>query len=181
MSSSDRDHKIETLFSAEHISERVDALAREIIADDPGDILVVIILKGSFVFAADLIRALERNGASAQVDFVTLSSYGMGTESSGQVKLTHDLSEDVTGRNVLLVDDILESGRTIAFAVETMRTRNAASVKTCLLLDKPTQRKVVIEADYVGFSIDPEFVVGYGLDLAKRYRGLPYIGIAQDD
>ena len=181
MSSSDRDHKIETLFSAEQISERVDALAREIVADEPGDILVVIILKGSFVFAADLIRALERNGASAQVDFVTLSSYGMGTKSSGQVKLTHDLSEDVAERNVLLVDDILESGRTIAFAVETMRTRNAASVKACLLLDKPTQRKVAIEADYVGFSIDPEFVVGYGLDLAKRYRGLPYIGIVQDD
>jgi len=181
MSSSDRDHKIETLFSAEQISERVDALAREIIADEPGDILVVIILKGSFVFAADLIRALERNGASAQVDFVTLSSYGMGTKSSGQVELTHDLSEDVAERNVLLVDDILESGRTIAFAVETMRTRNAASVKACLLLDKPTQRKVDIEADYVGFSIDPEFVVGYGLDLAKRYRGLPYIGIVQDD
>jgi hypoxanthine phosphoribosyltransferase len=155
-------------------------LAREIIADEPGDILVVVILKGSFVFAADLVRALERNGASAQVDFVTLSSYGLGTESSGHVKLTHDLSEDVAGRSVLLVDDILESGRTISFAVETMRERNAASVKTCLLLDKPTQRKVNIEADYVGFSIGPEFVVGYGLDLAKRYRGLPYIGIVQD-
>ncbi|NKB19396.1 MAG: hypoxanthine phosphoribosyltransferase [Alphaproteobacteria bacterium] len=181
MSPSDHQHAINTLFSTDDIAERVDALAREIIADEPGDILVVVILKGSFVFAADLIRALERNGASAQVDFVTLSSYGMGTESSGKVNLTHDLSEDVTGRAVLLVDDILESGRTIAFAVETMRERRAASVKTCLLLDKPTQRKVDIEADYVGFTIDPEFVVGYGLDLAKRYRGLPYIGIVQSE
>lgn len=181
MSSYDHEHKIKTMFSAEQIAERVDALAREIVADESGDILVVVILKGSFVFAADLIRALERNGASAQVDFVTLSSYGMGTESSGTVKLTHDLSEDVAGRTVLLVDDILESGRTIAFAVETMRERQAAAVKTCLLLDKPTQRKVEIEADYVGFTIDPEFVVGYGLDLAKRYRGLPYIGIVQSD
>lgn len=177
----DHEHKIKTMFSAEQIAERVDTLAREIVADEKENILVVVILKGSFVFAADLIRALERHGASAQVDFVTLSSYGMGTESSGMVRLTHDLSEDVAGRTVLLVDDILESGRTIAFAVETMQERRAASVKTCLLLDKPTQRKVEIEADYVGFTIDPEFVVGYGLDLAKRYRGLPFIGIVQSD
>ena len=181
MSSTVKKHNIKKLFSAEHIAERVDILAQEIVADEGGDILVIVILKGSFVFAADLIRALERNGASAQVDFVTLSSYGMGIESSGNVTLTHDLSEDVAGRNVLLVDDILESGRTIAFAVEIMRDREAASVKTCLLLDKPTQRKVEIKPDYVGFTIDPEFVVGYGLDLAKRYRGLPYIGIVQSN
>ena len=164
------------LFSEEEISARVNTLAREIVSDEPGDLLVVVILKGSFVFAADLIRALEREGASAQVDFVTLSSYGTGTTSSGTVTLTHDLVEDVKDRSILIVDDVLESGRTLAFACQTMRERGAASVKTCLLLDKPANRKIAIEADYVGFSIGDEFVIGYGLDYAHRYRGLPFIG-----
>ncbi len=168
--------RIEVLFSAEEIGDRVDALARDIVARNEGDLLVVVILKGSFVFAADLIRALERNGASARVDFITLSSYYEGMESTGRVSLAHDLSEDVAGQNLLIVDDILESGRTLAFARDTMLARGAARVRTCMLLDKPDRRKVPIEADFVGFSIPPEFVVGYGLDLAHRYRGLPYIG-----
>ena len=176
MSVVNNETKIKILISAEQIAERVETLADEIVAEAPNDLLIVVILKGSFVFAADLVRELERKGASAQVDFVTLSSYDVGKESRGSVTVTHDLSEDVTGRAVLIVDDILESGRTLAFARKTMVQRQAASVKTCLLLDKPTQRKVDIEADYVGFTIDPEFVVGYGLDFAKRYRGLPYIG-----
>ena len=167
---------IEILITAEQIAKRIETLADEIVADAPSDLLIVVILKGSFVFAADLVRALERKGASAQVDFVSLSSYDVGKVSRGSVQVTHDLSEDVTGRAVLIVDDILESGRTLDFASKTMFRRQAASVKTCLLLDKPTQRKVDIEADYVGFTIDPHFVVGYGLDFAKRYRGLPYIG-----
>jgi hypoxanthine phosphoribosyltransferase len=172
---------IDVLFSEDEIAARVESLAREIVADTPGDLLVVVVLKGSFVFAADLIRALERAGASAQVDFITLSSYGTGTTSSGAVTLTHDLVEEVAGRVVLIVDDILESGRTLAFARATLQKRGAASVKTCLLLDKPEKRKVAIEADYVGFRIGDEFVVGYGLDLAHRYRGLPYIGLLKDD
>ena len=167
---------INVLYSEDEIARRVDSLAREIVSDEPGDLLVVVILKGSFVFAADLIRALERAGASAQVDFVTLSSYGTGKTSSGTVTVTHDLVEDVRGRSILIVDDILESGRTLAFACKTMRERGAHSVKTCLLLDKPANRKVAIEADYVGFAIGDEFVVGYGLDYAHRYRGLPFIG-----
>lgn len=168
--------QIESLFTEEEIAVRVETLAREIHSDEPGDLLVVVVLKGSFVFAADLIRALEKAGASAQVDFVTLSSYGADKKSSGTVTLTHDLVEDVTGRSILLVDDILESGRTMAFARKTLLERGADSVKTCLLLDKPSNRKVDIEADYVGFSIGDEFVVGYGLDYAHRYRGLPFIG-----
>ena len=171
---------LKTLFSEAQISKRVDALAREIVADYPKEILVIVILKGSFVFAADLIRALESNGASAQVDFISLSSYGMRSKSSGTITVKQDLNEEVKGRQVLIVDDILESGRTIAFAVEMMIKRDAALVKTCLLLDKPGQRRVNIEADYVGFTIDPKFVVGYGLDLANRYRGLPYIGFIED-
>jgi hypoxanthine phosphoribosyltransferase len=174
------DH-IDVLFSANEIAARVDTLAMEIVAGEPPDPLVVIILKGSFVFAADLIRALEQHGASSQVDFITLSSYGAGTESSGHIKLTHDLSEDVAGRAVLIIDDILESGRTLEFATQLMRDRGATSVRSCLLLDKPTRRKVAIEADYVGFRIEPKFVVGYGLDLAHNYRGLPYIGVVRQD
>jgi hypoxanthine phosphoribosyltransferase len=170
------EERIDVLFSADEIQERVETLARDIVAQTDGDLLVVVILKGSFVFAADLVRALERNGASARVDFITLSSYYEGTESTGRVALTHDLSDDVTGQNLLIVDDILESGRTLAFARKTMLERGAASVRTCMLLDKPDRRKVPVEADFVGFSIPPEFVVGYGLDLAHRYRGLPYIG-----
>lgn len=170
---------VETLFSAEQIAARVEELAGEIVARSGADLLVVVILKGSFVFAADLIRALERQGASARVDFITLSSYGDGTESSGRVVLTHDLSEDVSGQNVLIVDDILESGRTLDFACRTMQERGAATVMSCLLLDKPEKRAVPIEADFIGFSIAPEFVVGYGLDLAHRYRGLPFIGRVQ--
>ena len=167
---------IDVLFTPEQIARRVEALAGEIVARISGDVLVVVILKGSFVFAADLIRALEGKGAPARVDFITLSSYGEGTESTGRVVLTHDLSEDVNGQNVLIVDDILESGRTLDFACRMMDDRGAASVRTCLLLDKPDRRKVPIEADFTGFSIAPEFVVGYGLDLAHRYRGLPFIG-----
>jgi hypoxanthine phosphoribosyltransferase len=171
---------IDVLFTAEQIAARVEELAGEIVAHIDGDLLVVVILKGSFVFAADLIRALDRKGAPARVDFITLSSYHEGTESSGRVDLAHDLSEDVKGQDVLIVDDILESGRTLDFACSTIADRGAASVRTCLLLDKPARRKVAIEADFVGFSIAPEFVVGYGLDLAHRYRGLPFIGLVRE-
>lgn len=168
---------IEILFDVDTISNRVDALGAEIAEKEGPDLLVVIILKGSFVFAADLIRSIERAGISARVDFITLSSYGSGTQSSGTVTLTHDLSEDIAGQSVLIVDDILESGRTIAFARDTLLARNPISVHTCLLLDKPEKRVVDIEADYVGFSIGDRFVVGYGLDFAHKYRGLPYIGV----
>ena len=171
MSVVNNETNIKILISAEEIAMSIESLADEIVDDAPSDLLIVVILKGSFVFAADLVRELERKGASAQVDFVSLSSYDVGKVSRGSVTVTHDLSEDVNGRAILIVDDILESGRTLDFAMKTMLQRQAASVKTCLLLDKPTQRKVDIEADYVGFTIDPQFVVGYGLDFAKRYRG----------
>jgi len=168
---------IEVLIGEAEIARRVDELAHEVVRDMPGEFIVIVILKGSFVFAADLIRALDRAGASPQVEFITLSSYGTETTSSGEVRLEHDISGDIAGKPVLLVDDILESGRTIAFACETLLRRGAAQVRTCLLLDKPGAREVEIDADYVGFHIGREFVVGYGLDLAHRFRGLPYIGV----
>jgi hypoxanthine phosphoribosyltransferase len=167
---------IDVLISEAEIAERVTGLAKDIARSEPEDLLIVVILKGSFVFAADLIRALDRAGAKPHVDFMTLSSYGAGTRSKGAVTLSRDISEDVTGRHVLLVDDILESGRTLEFARGLLLERGAVSVKSCLLLDKSEKREVAIEADFTGFEIGDRFVVGYGLDLAHRYRGLPYIG-----
>lgn len=165
------------LFGADVIARRVEELARRIAADMPREFLVVVVLKGSFVFAADLIRALESAGATARVDFITLASYGAGTESAGKVALVRELSEDVAGQHVLLIDDIVDTGRTLKFAQEELKRRGAAEVRTCLLLDKAARRVVEIAPDYAGFAIEDRFVVGYGLDLAHYYRGLPYIGV----
>ena len=168
---------IDVLITEKDIAGRVRTLAEDIAEKAGRDLFIVVILKGSFVFAADLIRALERAGVEAQVDFMTLSSYGAAKQSSGTVNLTRDISETVDGRDVLIVDDILESGRTLAYARDLMLERGASSVSTCLLLDKAGKRTVDIEADFCGFEIGDRFVVGYGLDYAHRYRGLPYIGV----
>ena len=173
------DPVVDVLISEDEIAERVVGLAKDIAQSAPEDLLIVVILKGSFVFAADLLRALDRAGAKPQVDFMTLSSYGDGMRSKGAVTLSRDISEDVTGRHVLIVDDILESGRTLRFARDLLSERGAVSVKTCLLLDKTEKREVAIEADFTGFEIGDRFVIGYGLDLAHRYRGLPYIGVVR--
>ncbi len=167
----------EVRFSAAEIAARVDALARDIARLLPRDTLIVAVLKGSLVFTADLIRALSHHGVDWPMDFISLSSYGEGTQSSGQVRLTRDISEDVAGRQVLLIDDILESGRTLAFAKELFAGRGAARVWLCTLLDKPTKRAVALEADFIGFRVPDEFVVGYGLDHAHMHRGLPFIAI----
>ncbi|MBM3502533.1 MAG: hypoxanthine phosphoribosyltransferase [Alphaproteobacteria bacterium] len=164
------------LFSAKAIAERVEAMGREIGTSMPPDLVVVAVLKGGFVFAADLIRAVGRAGARPEVDFVMLESYREGTESSGRVVVRHDLEQPVAGRHVLLVDDILESGRTLGFARDLLKKRGAAQVRIAVLLDKPHKRKVELEADFVGFDCPEVFVVGYGLDHAHRHRELPYIG-----
>ena len=167
---------VEVMYSAAEIGARVGALAAEI-ADTLGpEIMVVAVLKGSFVFTADLLRALHHHGVHPRIDFMTLSSYGTGTESSGKVAVTKDISDDVRGAKILLIDDILESGHTLAFARELLRDRGAEQVQLCVLLDKPEKRKIEVDADYVGFSIGDAFVVGYGLDYAHYYRELPYIG-----
>lgn len=163
--------------SAAEIATRVEVLAQDIAARLPSDVLVVAILKGSFVFTADLIRALSRAGVDWPMEFIGLSSYGEGTESAGTVRLTRDVTEDVAGRDLLLIDDILESGRTLVYARELFQQRGARKVWLATLLDKPSKRKVPCEADFVGFAIPDEFVVGYGLDYAHRYRGLPFIGV----
>lgn len=167
--------RIEVIFDAAAIAARIRALA-ETIARDHRDLLVVSILKGSFIFASDLIRALHEVGLAPEVDFLFLSSYGAGTASSGQVRILRDVETEVKDRNVLLVDDILESGRTLAFAKKLLESRGARRVATCVLLDKPHKRAAPIEPDYLGFECPDVFVVGYGMDLAHRYRELPFVG-----
>ncbi|WP_181704598.1 hypoxanthine phosphoribosyltransferase [Chthonobacter rhizosphaerae] len=173
--------RIEVLFSEEVIAETVGSLARAVAAPRPDDLLVVAILKGSFMFAADLLRALHREGLAPQVEFMMLSSYGAGTVSSGSVRIVRDIDTDVRGRQVLLVDDILESGRTLAFARALMAERGAASVKVAVLLDKPGKRQAACEADHVGFVCPDKFVVGYGMDAAHQWRQLPFVGVVVDD
>ena len=166
-------------FSAAEIATRVEEMAVELAEKLPPDTLVVSVLKGSFVFAADLIRALSRAGADWSMDFLTLSSYGTKTETSGRVKVVRDIVDDVRQREVLLVDDILESGLTLSFAKKLLLERGAKHVSICTLLDKPGKRLTQLEADFVGFQCGDEFLVGYGLDWAHRFRGLPYIGVVE--
>lgn len=170
--------KIEVIFSAAEIESRIALLAREIAADLGPDPLIVAILKGSFIFAADLARALHHAQMRPEIEFITLSSYGADTKSSGQVEFKRDISANPKGRRLLLIDDILESGRTIAFAKAEFVNRGA-EVKTCVLLDKVGKRATPIEADYVGFVCPDRFVVGYGLDYAHYFRELPYIGAVE--
>ena len=167
---------IETLYSAQQIQARLKDLATEIAATRPDNLMVVPILKGSFVFAADLIRAMNTAGLTPEVDFLTLSSYKKSRTSSGQVTILRDLDLDVSGRTVLLVDDVLDSGRTLAFAKDLIAARGAAAIMTCVLLDKAVHRAVTITADFHAFVCPDVFVVGYGMDVAHRYRELPYVG-----
>ena len=168
--------RIETIFSPAEIATRVTILASGIAKLQLDGLLVVAILKGSFVFAADLIRALHVAGLAPEVEFMTLSSYRKGLVSSGQVEISRDIEGDVRDRNVLLIDDILESGRTLAFAKDLIAARGAKSVRTCVLLDKAVKRAVAIQADFKAFDCPNVFVVGYGMDAGHRFRELPYVG-----
>lgn len=168
--------EIEVIFSAEKIAARMEELASEIRARDLESLLVVAVLKGSFVFAADLIRALHRAGLGPEVDFLTLSSYRKSKTSSGKVEILRDLDLEVEGRNVLLVDDVLDSGRTLVFAKDLIYARGARRILTCVLIDKKVPRAVDVTADFSAFESGDEFVVGYGMDVAHRYRELPFVG-----
>jgi hypoxanthine phosphoribosyltransferase len=163
------------LFDEGRIARRVDELAAEIASSLPRELLLVVVLKGGFVFAADLMRALDRLGRVPRVDFLRLSSYGPSQQSSGSVQIDGP-APDVAGRDVLLVDDIVDTGRSLVVARKLLLERGASSVATCVLLDKPSRREVEVEADFVGFSIEDVFVVGYGIDFAEQYRHLPWIG-----
>ncbi|MGX5735965.1 hypoxanthine phosphoribosyltransferase [Bosea thiooxidans] len=173
--------RIRVLYDEAAIARRNEEMAEAIAASNPKDLLVVAVLKGSFMFAADLIRAMHRVGLAPQVEFVHLSSYRAGTVSSGQVEILRDVQSEVRGRDVLLVDDILESGRTLAFAKDLMAARGAANVWSAVLLEKPGKRAVNIQADYVGFECPDYFVVGYGMDVAHSYRQLPFVGVIETE
>ena len=166
----------DVLITAEEIRARVDAMVLEMLDDCRAEDLVIVgILRGSFMFLADLVRGLYRQKVHPRIDFMTLESYGSATTSRGTVTIRKDITADVTGADVVLIDDILDSGRTLMFACNLLRSKGAGSVKTCVLLDKPAQRVQPFKADHVGFTIEPHFVVGYGLDYDHYYRELPCI------
>ncbi len=167
------------LLSEEKIAEVTDALAKQINSDYAGkELLLVIILKGSVVFAADLLRRLT---VDVKIDFMQASSYGAGSVSSGSVKIKKDVENDVAGKNVLIVEDIVDSGNTLFKLKKLFEERNAASVKICTLLSKPERRETDVVCEYVGEEIPDEFAVGYGLDYNERYRNLPYIGVLKPE
>jgi hypoxanthine phosphoribosyltransferase len=170
------DGGIRPLYSAEAIAARVDQLAGDIAARRLDDLMVVAVLKGSFIFAADLIRALHRHGLKPEIDFVYLASYNGERVSRGEVRVLRGVESDIKGRNVVIVDDIFDSGRTLAFAKALLAEGGAGQVLTCVLVDKQVERASAITPDFIGFSCPPVFVVGYGMDLHNRYRELPFIG-----
>lgn len=175
-----RGKDIEVLFSASAIARRNLELAKDIAGREYNDLLVISILKGSFIFAADLIRAMHDAGLAPEVEFIFISSYGAGTE-SGQVRVLRDIDNEVAGRDVLLIDDILESGKTLQFARNLMLSRGARSCSLAVLLDKRMRRQIDLEADYVGFDCPDHFVVGYGMDVGHAFRELPFVGIVKGD
>ncbi len=169
----------EVLFTEEQLRTRVAEIAKEIERDYAGrEIMLISVLRGSFVFMADLCRAID---LPCMIDFMSVSSYGKGTRSTGQVQITKDLSEDISGRNIIVVEDILDSGNTLHYLLNILQHRSPASVRLCTLLDKPSRRTVPVHVDYSGFLCPDGFVVGYGLDYAEKYRNLPYIGILKPE
>lgn len=159
------------LVSNAEIAKRAEEIAAQINADYKGKpILVVGILRGASIFLADIFKRLE---GDVELDFMSLSSYGNGTNSSGEVKMIKDLSEPVDGKNVLIIEDIIDTGITLSYLIKVLEARNPESIKLCALLDKPSRRKVELKGDYIGFEIPDEYVVGYGLDYAEKYRNLP--------
>ncbi len=170
-----RIYVIDELISAKAIAARVEALAREISEHFAGTdkLIVVGLLRGSFVFIADLVRELDM---AVEVDFLEVSSYGNSTESSREVRILKDLRGEIEGRDVLVVEDIVDTGFTISHVLAILRTRRPARLEVCALLDKPTRREVDVRARWIGFEIPDKFVVGYGIDYAQRNRNLPYIG-----
>jgi hypoxanthine phosphoribosyltransferase len=169
--------RIVPMLSANVIAERVAELGAEITKDyKDGQLVLVCVLKGSFVFASDLARQID---LPLRVDFLGTRSYGEGTESSGVVQITQDLSRPIDGEDVLLVEDIVDTGLTVAHLMDLLRVRSPRSVKICSLLHKPARARVQVKIDYLGFTIEDRFVVGYGLDFGEHHRNLPYIGVIE--
>ncbi len=170
---------VEQLLSAQQIQDKVQELAARITADYRGkDPVLVGVLKGAFVMMADLSRRID---LPVEMDFIAVSSYGKETASSGVVRIVKDLDLDIEGRHVLLIEDIVDTGLTLNYLMNTLKTRNPASVEVCVLLNKPDARQCDMEVKYTGFDIPDRFVVGYGLDFAERFRHLSYIGVLPDE
>jgi len=173
-------HRVVPLYTADQIAARVRELGAEIAKAYEGETVVLVcVLKGSFVFTADLARAIE--GDNVHIEFLGVRSYGEGTESTGVVQITQDLTRSIEGEHVLIVEDIVDTGLTIAHLLDLLRTRQPASVKVCALLHKPARTRIEVPIDFLGFTIEDRFVVGYGLDWAQRYRNLPFIGEVEND
>ena len=163
------------LYTEEELRRRVKELGAQITTDYAGRRpILASVLRGSYIFMADLTRAIDLD---VTVDFKAVSSYGAGTVSSGQVEIKKDLSDTIEGRDLIIVEDILDSGNTLYYLMDVLRARRPASIRICALMDKPERRTKPITADYVGFTIPDAFIVGYGLDYAERYRNLPYVGV----
>lgn len=175
-----REDVAQVLIDEVRLHERIRELATEIEADyrDDEDLLLICVLKGAFVFLADISRMLER---PHHVDFMGVSSYGAGTQSSGAVRIVMDLKQDIAGRNVLIIEDIIDSGRTLEYLRRNLLARSPASLRVCSLLDKPSRREVDVPVEYLGFEIPDEFVVGYGLDFDEIYRNLPFIAVLKPE
>ena len=170
---------LETLHSKEAIQQRVNELGAQIARDYAGkDLVLVCVLKGAILFAADLCRAIDLPLA---FDFIGLSSYGEATESSGVVKITSDLTKPIEGKHVLVIEDIIDTGLTMRYLLDNLATRHPASVKICSLLHKPSRARTRIPIDYLGFTVPDLFVVGYGLDVAEKYRNVPFIGVMKPE
>jgi hypoxanthine phosphoribosyltransferase len=171
------DSNVSTLLSADQIAGRVRELGAQISRDYAGRrIVLVCVLKGSFMFTADLVRAID---IQVRCEFLGVRSYGSGTSSTGVVQITHDLSHPIQGEDVLVVEDIVDTGLTVAHLLELLKTRRPKSVRVCALLHKPARSRVEVPIDYLGFTIGDKFVVGYGLDWDERYRNLPFIGVVE--
>lgn len=171
------DHNIEVMISAQQIQQRIEALAARInedYRDSANNMLLIGLLRGSFIFMADLCRKIT---VPHEVDFMTVSSYGNATQSSRDVKIIKDLDEDIRGKDVLIVEDIIDSGNTLQKVRELLLLREPKSIEICTLIEKPARKEVAVSVKYIGFSIPDKFIVGYGLDFAQRYRHLPFIGL----
>lgn len=167
------------LLSEEEIAQRVTQIGVKISEDYAGkDPIIISVLKGSFIFMADLVRAVS---IPCTVDFMSVSSYGAGTTSSGEVKILKDFDNSIEGRHVIIVEDILDSGRTLSYLMKTLKARGAASIALCTFLDKPERRTVPVEVAYCGFQVPDAFIVGYGLDYDQCYRNLPYVGVLKPE
>ena len=169
----------EILFTEQQLADKVAELGARITADYADkNPLVVSVLKGSYVFMADLTRKID---APCNVDFMVVSSYGSGAKTTGEVQIIKDIGQKIEGRDLLIVEDILDSGLTLSYLMKVLKARGARSIRLCTLLSKPERHKVEVPIDYLGFEIPDEFVVGYGLDYAEKYRNLPYIGILKPE